>query len=80
MKILAAAVLAFMVSPAMAGDMPAFSPQRLVLKNIPAATGPAVALFNGKDLDQWDAWLGYADPGQTYLAEHDAPPGRVVRG
>jgi hypothetical protein len=80
MKILAAAALVFMVAPTMAGDMPAFSPQALVLKNIPAAIGPAVALFNGKDLDQWDAWLGYADPGQTYLAKHDAPVGAGGKG
>jgi hypothetical protein len=32
-----------------------------------------VALFNGKDLDAWTAWLGYADPAQTYRADH-APP------
>jgi trehalose-6-phosphatase len=59
----------------MAGDLPLFTPQSLVLKDIPAATGAAVALFNGTDLDQWDTWLGYADPGQTYLAEHGAAVG-----
>ena len=80
MRIFAAIALAFVVSPAMSGDLPSFTPQSLVLKNIPAATGPAVALFNGKDLDQWDAWLGYADPGQTYLAKHDASLGVGGKG
>jgi hypothetical protein len=54
-------------------EPPVFTPQTLVLKDVPAATGPAVALFNGKDLDAWTAWLGYADPAQTYRADH-APP------
>ncbi len=59
---------------------PAFKPQTLVLKTIPKATGPAVALFNGKDLDDWTAWLGYKDPSQTYLAKHDAPIGVAGKG
>ncbi|MGN6328944.1 MAG: 3-keto-disaccharide hydrolase [Rhodanobacter sp.] len=80
MRILAAIALAFVVSPAVSADMPAFAPQKLVLKDIPAAAGPAVALFNGSNLDQWDAWLGYADPGQTYLAKHDAPVGVGGKG
>ena len=61
-------------------EAPAFKPQSLVLKNIPQATGPAEALFNGKDLNDWMAWLGYRDPAQTYLAKHDAPIGVAGKG
>jgi len=80
MRFLAAVALALCVSPVVANDLPAFAPQTLALKAIPAPTGPAVALFNGKDLDAWDAWLGYADPGQTYLPSHDAPLGVGGKG
>ncbi|WP_211101342.1 DUF1080 domain-containing protein [Niveispirillum sp. SYP-B3756] len=50
---------------AIAGD-PAFTyrPQRLV--DIPAPTGPAINLFNGRNLEGWDSWLGYADPSHTF--------------
>jgi hypothetical protein len=58
----------------------AFVPQTLTLSHIPKATGPAVALFNGKDLDDWSAWLGYRDPGQTYSPQHDAPIGVAGKG
>jgi len=80
MRLWPVATLAFYVSPAVAGDVPIFQPQTLVLTDVPAATGPAVDLFDGRDLDNWDAWLGYADPGQTYLAQHDAPMGVGGKG
>ncbi|MGA9658522.1 MAG: DUF1080 domain-containing protein [Asticcacaulis sp.] len=57
-----------------------FKPQKLVMKALPVPTGPKVALFNGKDLDDWTGWLGYADPGQTYLAKHDDPIGLGGKG
>jgi hypothetical protein len=41
--------------------------QRLVLVDIPRATGPKRDLFNARDLSNWQPWLGYADPSQTYL-------------
>jgi hypothetical protein len=63
------AIVAALSLPARA-EPPAFAAQTLLLKNIPAATGPAVALFNGNNLDEWTGWLGYADPAQTYRAEH----------
>ena len=44
----------------------AASPQRLRLVDVPAPTGPARVLFNGRDLSDWDAWLGYPDPAVTY--------------
>jgi hypothetical protein len=81
LKIVAAAgvSLLFGVSAASAGA-PAFQPQTLVLENIPKAAGPSVSLFNGKDLDDWTAWLGYRDPAQTYLKDHDAPIGVAGKG
>ena len=56
-------------------DDPAFTPQTLTLSNLPKATGPEVSLFNGTDLNDWDGWLGYADPAQTYLPDHAAAIG-----
>jgi len=80
-KMMAAAALALVFGASTVNaEVPAFQPQTLVLKNIPKATGPAVALFNGKDLDDWTAWLGYKDPAQTYLPKHDAPIGVAGKG
>lgn len=59
---------------AVAGD-PAFAPQGLRLVDVPKATGPAVSLLNGKDLDEWETWLGYADPALTYLPDPAKPIG-----
>ena len=50
---------------AIVGDAPA-TPQVLVLADVPTATGPARALFNGRDLTGWQPWLGYPDPAVTY--------------
>jgi len=50
---------------AIVGDAPA-TPQVLVLADVPRATGPARALFNGRDLTGWQPWLGYPDPAVTY--------------
>ena len=81
LKIIAAAGVVLLSGLGMArAGAPAFQPQTLVLTDIPKATGPAVALFNGKDLDDWTAWLGYRDPAQTYLKEHDAPIGVAGKG
>lgn len=49
--------------------------QALVLEDLPKRTGPAVALFNGKDLDGWEGWLGYRDPALTYRGPAEAPLG-----
>lgn len=57
-------------------DDPIFTPQTLVLRDIPKAAGPTTSLFNGKDLNDWEGWLGYPDPGKTYSADHPAPLGR----
>lgn len=54
---------------AIVGDAPT-APQTLILSDIPRATGPTRALFNGRDLTGWQAWLGYPDPAFTY---RDAP-------
>jgi hypothetical protein len=58
---------------AVAGEQAA-SPRRLVLTDIPRATGPGRSLFNGRDLADWDAWLGYPDPGVTYRAQTGVRP------
>lgn len=58
----------------LAGD-PAYQAQSLTLTNIPAPTGPAISLLNGKDLADWDIWLGYADPAITYVNKTENPIG-----
>lgn len=50
---------------AIAGD-PATTPQTLAITALPRATGPATQLFDGRSLDGWTPWLGYADPSLTY--------------
>ena len=54
--------------------------QTLTLSQVPKAAGPAVALFNGKDLKDWDAWLGYGDPALTYKGPALAPIGATTQG
>ena len=61
-------------SPAWADPRPA-----LALTDVPGATGPAVSLFNGKDLKDWNAWLGYADPALTYKRPPIAPLGATAQ-
>ncbi len=56
-----------------AGD-PVATPQRLRLVNVPAATGKAIALFDGRSLKGWTPWLGYADPSITYKSDPRATP------
>lgn len=58
---------------AIAGDPP-FVQQSLRLVDIPKPTGPAVALLNGRDLRDWETWLGYRDPSLTYLDKPGAKP------
>lgn len=65
-----------------AGEPPA-APQRLRLVDVPRAAGPARALFNGRDLNDWQGWLGYPNPGVTYRREPGAAPigtGRDLSG
>lgn len=57
-----------------AGDPP-FVPQTLMLVGVPEPAGPAVRLFNGRDLADWEPWLGYRDPGRTYTSPPEAPLG-----
>jgi len=59
--------LALAATPAVAAD--------LTLTDVPKAAGPATALFNGRDLKDWNAWLGYADPALTYKRPPIAPLG-----
>ena len=58
---------------AIAGE-PAAGPQRLTLTDVPVATGKSTALFDGRSLKGWTAWLGYPDPSITYQAKPGTPP------
>ncbi|USQ94556.1 3-keto-disaccharide hydrolase [Caulobacter sp. RL271] len=58
---------------------PAVAQPRLALTDVPKAAGPSVSLFNGQDLKDWDAWLGYADPAVTYKRPPIAPIGATAR-
>lgn len=51
----------------------------LALSDIPAATGPKTVLFNGEDLKDWSAWLGYADPALTYKRPSVSPIGQTAQ-
>lgn len=64
---------------AIAGDPP-YVPQKLRLIDVPKPSGPAYALFNGKDLKDWEAWLGYPDPALTYTNPPVKPIGRAGKG
>lgn len=64
---------------AIAGD-PDYTPQRLTLADLPKATGSKTSLFNGRDLSDWDLWLGFEDPGLTYTAPAVQPIGVVQPG
>ena len=72
-------ILAFIA--ALAAAAPALAAPRpvLALTEIPKPTGPATALFNGQDLKDWDAWLGYADPALTYKRPPIAPIGATAQ-
>lgn len=64
---------------AIAGDPP-FAAQKLKLVDVPKPTGSAFPLFNGNDLDDWESWLGYADPGLTYQKPPVKPLGIGGKG
>lgn len=50
------------------------TPQQLRLVDVPLPTGPARSLFNGRDLSDWDSWLGYPDPAVTYRDDPGISP------
>lgn len=52
----------------------AAAPQRLRLVDLPTPTGPVRSLFNGRDLSNWDSWLGYPDPAVTYRDDPGMKP------
>jgi hypothetical protein len=58
-------------------DDPAFTLQDLVLGPAPKAVGRKVVLFNGRDLADWEGWLGYADPAKTYRKPAEDPLGHT---
>ncbi len=59
---------------------PPYQAQHLTLTEIPSPTGPVISLLNGKDLADWDIWLGYADPSITYVNKTETPIGRRPGG
>lgn len=76
LKTLAITLALAIAAPAAA---PAAARPSLALTDVPKAAGPAVSLFNGEDLKDWDAWLGYADPALTYKRPAIAPIGATGR-
>ena len=68
--------LALTLALAVAG--PALAAPALTLTQVPKAAGPAVSLFNGQDLNDWSAWLGYRDPALTYKHPAIAPIGATA--
>jgi len=64
---------------AIAGEVPT-SRQRLTLADVPRPAGRKTALFDGRSLAGWDAWLGFADPALTYRGEPASAPIGTARG
>lgn len=58
---------------AVAGE-PAKAAQRLTLTDIPVPTSKPTALFDGRTLEGWAPWLGYANPAITYQSNPGMPP------
>jgi hypothetical protein len=54
---------------------PSYRPQALKLINLPKGKRAPVRLFNGRNLDGWDSWLGYADARDTYGQPAAGPVG-----
>jgi hypothetical protein len=55
------------------GD-PAWTGERYGLAAAAEPAGPARDLFNGRDLDGWQPWLGYADSALTFRADPGTAP------
>lgn len=72
-------ILAFIAALAAAAPALAAPRSTLVLTEVPMPAGPAIILFNGQDLKDWDAWLGYADPSLTYRRPPVAPLGATAQ-
>jgi len=76
LKTLAVALALCLATPALAAPPPG---KPLKLADVPKPAGPVTSLFNGRDLKDWDAWLGYADPALTYTRPAVAPLGATAR-
>jgi hypothetical protein len=59
---------------ALTRGIPIAGPQELALADLPMGQGPRVSLFNGVDLNDWDGWLGYPDPAETFKKTHSVNP------
>jgi hypothetical protein len=80
MVVLASVAITVTLCASAQAEQPDFTPKKLVMTQIPVATGPAESLFNGKDLNAWSGWLGYPDPAQTYRADHAPSIGAGGKG
>ena len=76
LKTLAVALALCLATPALAAPSPG---KPLKLADVPKPAGPATSLFNGQDLKDWNAWLGYADPALTYTRPKIAPIGDTAQ-
>ncbi|MEG3163395.1 DUF1080 domain-containing protein [Sphingomonas sp. PB2P19] len=56
------------------GGEPATGRQHLILADVPRPVGKRIALFDGRSLNDWQPWLGYADPAVTYRGDSKNPP------
>lgn len=54
---------------------PPFVAKAVTLASQPKNKAAAIRLFNGKNLQDWDSWLGYADPRDTYGNPSKGPIG-----
>ena len=61
--------------PQQLDGLPDAREQILALSDLPKPTGPRVALFNGKNLDLFSPWLGYANGTMFPADENDKPLG-----
>jgi hypothetical protein len=54
--------------------IPIAAPQVLAFADLAVVPGTPIVLFNGADLKDWEGWLGYSDPAETYKSNHSANP------
>lgn len=60
---------------AIIAEDPPFQAQQLVLSGLPRSRRAPTPLFNGRNLQGWDSWLGYTIPLSTYGTPSSAPIG-----
>ena len=60
---------------ALVASDPAFAARQLVLQDLPKPVASAQRLFNGRNLEGWDVWLGNRKPEETYAPKLWTPIG-----